>query len=71
MHGYTDTENMWEQLLNLEKCATCPSRWQKFTKDRNGYTPQANDRRFKVEKNPHQEGAGKVRGEEVGEDHGS
>lgn len=24
VRGYEDTENMWEKLINLEKCPSCP-----------------------------------------------
>ena len=35
---YSDTENMWEKLVNLEKCATCPPTQHKYTNNRNRYT---------------------------------
>lgn len=49
MEGYTDTENMWEKLVNLEKVNTCPS--LKQVNNRHKYVVTVADKILKVKKN--------------------
>jgi len=49
--GYSDHENMWEKLLNVEKCAICPP--TKYPNSRHEYTTCVEGRVFRIKKNPY------------------
>ena len=48
--GYSDHENMWEKLINIEKCEKCPP--AKFANNNNEYMICVQDRVFRIKKNP-------------------
>ena len=51
MEGYTDTENMWEKLVNLEKVNICPTLSLKQVNNRHKYVVTVADKILKVKKN--------------------
>jgi hypothetical protein len=48
--GYSDTDNMWVKLMNIEKQEYFST---KFPNDKSLVTIQVSDRIFKLRKNPH------------------
>jgi hypothetical protein len=50
--GYSDSENMWEKLINIEKCQHCPPTHPRDSNNKNRYTIAVQDRVFKIKKNP-------------------
>lgn len=53
VHGYSDSENMWEKLINIEKCSSCPPIPPRDQNNKNQYTIAVQDRIFKIKKNPY------------------
>lgn len=51
MKGYSDNENMWEKLLNVEKSEKCPA--TKYPNNKHEYTICVVDRVFRIKKNPY------------------
>ena len=52
VEGYNDHENMWEKLINVDKCGTCPPSDHKLSNNRNRYVIAVQDKMFKIKKNP-------------------
>ena len=52
VEGYSDGENMWEKLINVEKVQNCPPTHPKNANNKNRYTISVQDRVFKIKKNP-------------------
>ena len=52
VEGYYDHENMWEKLINVDKCGTCPPSDHKLSNNRNRYVIAVQDKMFKIKKNP-------------------
>lgn len=50
--GYTDSENMWEKLLNIEKMPICPSCPLRFQNNKHRFNIAIQDKVFKIKKNP-------------------
>ena len=50
--GYSDTENMWEKLLNLERTAACPPLPTSYQNNKNRYNIAVQEKIFKIKKNP-------------------
>ena len=52
VRGYSDTENMWEKLLNLEKTAVCPPHPPQYQNNKHRFSIAIQDKIFKIKKNP-------------------
>ena len=52
MPGHSDTENMWEKLLNLEKVAVCPQLPPRYQNNKSRYSIAVQEKVFKIKKNP-------------------
>ena len=50
--GYSDTENMWEKMLNLEKTPVCPPQPVRFCNNKNRFNIAVQEKIFKIKKNP-------------------
>lgn len=50
--GYSNTENMWEKLLNLEKVPVCPPCPLKYQNHKDRFNIAVQDKIFKIKKNP-------------------
>lgn len=50
--GYSDTENMWEKLLNLERTVACPPPPTGCLNNKNRFNIAVQDKIFKIKKNP-------------------
>lgn len=48
VEGYSNTENMWEKIWNLEKAEAPPSKLQNF---RSEFIINVNNKQFKIKKN--------------------
>jgi hypothetical protein len=49
VEGYSNTENMWEKLWNMEKSEAAPNKYSNF---RSEFNIIINDKQFKIKKNP-------------------
>jgi hypothetical protein len=50
--GYSDHENMWEKLINVEKVEKCPNSNPNLSNNKHKYNICVQDRIFKIKKNP-------------------
>ena len=50
--GYSDTENMWEKLLNLERTSSCPPPPAGCLNNKNRFNIAVQEKIFKIKKNP-------------------
>ena len=50
--GYTDSENMWEKMLNIEKTPICPMCPLRFQNNKHRFNIAIQDKVFKIKKNP-------------------
>jgi hypothetical protein len=50
--GYSDHENMWEKLINVEKVEKCPNSNPNISNNKHKYNICVQDRIFKIKKNP-------------------
>ena len=50
--GYSDTENMWEKMLNIEKTTVCPNHPPRYWNNKNRYNIAVQEKIFKIKKNP-------------------
>lgn len=51
VRGYSDTENMWEKMLNIEKTLICPTHPPRYWNNKNRYNIAVQEKVFKIKKN--------------------